>query len=414
MARRRVRARYQAGVVDRDRRFLLLFALANAGGVVAYVPLLTLILPDRITELAGDARIEWLSAVAFFGAIAASVGNIAFGWASDVFGSRRSWFGAGLVLTIVSYALVYLANTQFEIICAIVAYQLALNMMLSPMMAWAADKVPDGDKGFLGGMLAAGPPIGALAGVLATAPMMTAGWPQLAVVCLLIAVLAVPLLSVRPPPLQHVEPSPQDRRSVLRLDFTIIWASRLLVQVAGGVLFVFLLYFFESLPEPVTQSQVAQISAFTLLGAFPLTLLLGRISDRFGPRKPFLFGSAIAGAGGLVLMAVAEDLFHATVGYALFSCATAIFLSLHSAYAMQLLPSPHRRGRDMGVMNLTNTLPSIVAPVLAVWLVPGRGFGPLLVVLAGALVVAAICVLLVRTDAQGVAGRAKPLPILGP
>ena len=144
-----------------------------------------------------------------------------------------------------------------------------------------------------------------------------------------------------------------------------------------------------------------------MLVAFPLTVLLGRISDRLGPRKPFLFASAVAGAGGLALMASGTDLTHAAAGYALFSCATAIFLSLHSAYAMQLLPSPRRRGRDMGVMNLTNTLPAILAPILALWLVPGRGFGLLLTVLAGALVIAAICVLLVRTDAQGVAAAAK-------
>jgi hypothetical protein len=61
----------------------------------------------------------------------------------------------------------------------------------------------------------------------------------------------------------------------------------------------------------------------------------------------------------------------------------------------------------MGLMNLTNTLPAFISPALAMWLVPGRGFGLLLLVLAGALVVAAICVALVRTDAQGVAARAK-------
>jgi MFS family permease len=195
--------------------------------------------------------------------------------------------------------------------------------------------------------------------------------------------------------------------SSLRLDFGIIWTARLLVQIAGSVLFVFLLYFFQSLPTPATQNQVARISAVTLLIAFPLTLMLGRISDRLGPRKPFLVGSALAGAVGLGLMSLSDDLPFAIAGYTLFSCATTIFLSLHNAYAMQLLPSPNRRGRDMGLMNLTNTLPAFVSPALAMWLVPGRGFGLLLLVLAGALVVAAICVALVRTDAQGVAARAK-------
>jgi hypothetical protein len=54
----------------------------------------------------------------------------------------------------------------------------------------------------------------------------------------------------------------------------------------------------------------------------------------------------------------------------------------------------------MGILNLTNTLPSIIAPLLAIWLVPGRGFSLLLTVLAGMLVLSALCVALVRTDQQ--------------
>ena len=408
MARRRLPERYQRRVADRDRRFLFLFALANAGGVVAYVPLLTLILPARISELAGDGRIEWLSAVAFFGAIGASVGNVLFGWASDVVGGRRTWAAAGLGLTLASYVLIFVADTEFEIVTAVFLYQVVLNMMLAPMTAWAADRVPDEDKGLLGGMLAAGAPVGALAGVLATASAFTDDVARLAVVCTLILAFVSPLLVlVAAPEVGRQEPAESQPRPGLRLDFGIIWTARLLVQIAGSVLFVFLLYFFQSLPTAATQNQVARISAVTLLIAFPLTLMLGRISDRLGPRKPFLVGSALAGAMGLALMSFGNGLPFAIAGYALFSCATAIFLSLHNAYAMQLLPSPSRRGRDMGLMNLTNTLPAFISPALAMWLVPGRGFGLLLLVLAGALVVAAICVALVRTDAQGVAARAK-------
>ena len=375
---------------------------------MAYVPLLTLILPARISELAGDGRIEWLSAVAFFGAVGASAGNVLFGWASDVVGGRRAWTAAGLGLTVASYVLIFVADTEFEIVTAVFLYQVVLNMMLAPMTAWAADRVPDEDKGLLGGMLAAGAPVGALAGVLATASVLTNDGSRLAVVCALILVLVAPLLTlVRSPVISNQEETQPRHRPGLRIDFGIIWTARLLVQIAGSVLFVFLLYFFQSLPTPATQNQVARISAVTLLIAFPVTLMLGRISDRLGPRKPFLVGSALTGAIGLALMSFSDDLSFAIAGYAVFSCATAIFLSLHNAYAMQLLPSPARRGRDMGLMNLTNTLPAFVAPGLAMWLVPGRGFGLLLIVLAGALVVAAICVALVRTDAQGVAARAK-------
>ena len=84
--------------------FLLLFALAWVGAAIAYVPFLTILLPVRIEALAAAsgvaaAPVRWLSTLAFAGAIAASAGNIAFGWASDLVGSRRTWVAAGLVLS---------------------------------------------------------------------------------------------------------------------------------------------------------------------------------------------------------------------------------------------------------------------------------------------------------------------------
>ena len=75
----------ETGEANRQRSgFLLLYALAVAGGSIAYVPLLTLLLPGRIAELAGSDGISWIAYLAFAGAICASVANIAFGWASDL------------------------------------------------------------------------------------------------------------------------------------------------------------------------------------------------------------------------------------------------------------------------------------------------------------------------------------------
>ena len=77
-------------------RFLWLYALAWAGGAIAYVPFLTILLPIRITAVAGEENIRWLAYITFSGAIAASVGNILFGSLSDRIGSRRGWIATGL------------------------------------------------------------------------------------------------------------------------------------------------------------------------------------------------------------------------------------------------------------------------------------------------------------------------------
>jgi hypothetical protein len=59
-----------------------------------------------------------------------------------------------------------------------------------------------------------------------------------------------------------------------------------------------------------------------------------------------------------------------------------VFLSLHSGQTLRVLPNSGRRGRDLGLFNLTNTLPSIIMPVLALAIVPGQGFPVLLRLLA--------------------------------
>jgi MFS family permease len=370
--------------------------------VIAYVPLLTLLLPHRMAAVAGGAHVEWLGVATLVGAAVASLANIAFGWASDVRGTRRLWAAGGLGLTIVSYGLLYAAASPIAIVVAVAAYQVALNMLLAPLAAWAADVVPDRRKGVLGGLLGAGPLMGALAGVIVTLPLLSATWLRMTALCLLMLVLTVPLLLFRTAGYSEapVAEGSAPRRATARADFFLLWLARLLVQVSGNVLFAFLFYYFQTLPDAPSQADVARLYALPLLLAFPLGLVAGALSDRVGRRKPFLVVAAAAAAVGLGLMASATELVPSALGYILFGCASNAFLALQSGYAMQLLPSPAHRGRDLGIFNLANTLPALVAPLLAIWLVPGRGFGPLLALLAALMALAGAVIVFVRHDAQ--------------
>lgn len=58
--------------------------------------------------------------------------------------------------------------------------------------------------------------------------------------------------------------------------------------------------------------------------------------------------------------------------YVGFRLATTVFLSLHSGQSLRVLSNPQRRGRDLGLFNLTNTVPSMIMPLLAVSIVPGE------------------------------------------
>lgn len=367
--------------------FLALFALAAAGGAVAYVPLLTVLLPQRIADLQGGEDVAALAQVSFLGAVMASIANIGVGMLSDRARVRRPFVIAGLVLSNALLLAVGTATSVAQIVVLVMVWQVALNLMLAPLMAWAGDCFPDEQKGVLGGALALSPALGALAGSLVTWDGLVAPPARLALVAVLVSALVLPAVllgkgRVRPAlvaPVPVAEASaPRAERVVLRM-----WAARLLVQVAEGGMFAFLLYWLRSIAPGYPENGAANIFSLVLVGAVPLSLLLGRWSDRHARPVVPLVAAALLCACGMLVMAAAQTLAWAIAGYVLFGLAAAVFLALHSGQTLRVLPAPQNRGRDLGVFNLTNTVPGMVMPGLTVMLVPQFGYGALFVLFAG-------------------------------
>lgn len=385
---------------QQSKRFLYLYALAVSGGAVAYVPFLTILLPIKAMMLWGENALTLLAYAAFAGAIAASLANILFGWASDRTARRRPWIMAGMILSSVLLPAMQLATNPTMLILLIVCWQLGLNMMLAPLAAWAGDSVPDSQKGLLGGMLAFAPAFGALSGALVTLPGITAESERLMVVALLVVLMVTPVLILgRPvsiPQLmadktlddQAKENSRRSRGAVIRM-----WLARLFVQIAEASLFAFLLLWFRSVAPRFTENDTATIFAVVLGVAVIATLIVGRWSDRANcPILPLGICAGIA-AAGLLMMAVANSLPLAIAGYVVFGLSSSIFLALHSSQTLRVLPAPRTRGRDLGLFNLTNTVPSLIMPWLTLAMVPVYGFDALFFLLAGLATVAAILLL---------------------
>lgn len=368
---------------------MLLYALAWAGGAVAYVPLLTVLLPGRVSLVAGNDAVDWLAYVSFVGAIGASIANIGFGWLSDILKNRNSvalvgWFVSSALL--LSFGSIERLSTLLMVIGF---WQLSLNMMLSPLAAWAGDCVPDHQKGQLGGLLAIAPATGALAGAFVTLPGLAAEQERLWLLVLIISVLVLPaLLLGRPrhfPELMADASSARasaERRPKVNSIVMRMWIARLLIQITEIALITYLFLWLRSLSDTVSQSMTALTYSIVLLVGIPVALLAGRWAD--SSNKPIvpLMASAALVSLGLLIMAASRTIAFALTGYFIFGVAGAVFLALHSAQTLRVLPRPTRRGRDLGIFNLTNTLPSIIMPGLTLAMVPYFGFAGLFFLLA--------------------------------
>ena len=369
--------------------FLLLLALAVAGGAVAYVPFLTVLLPVKIAQLTGSDDVASLAYATFAGAIVASFANIGFGWLSDRLGGRPPWIFAGMIISSTLLVIIGRTDNVTSLIIAIMLWQLGLNMMLGPLTAWAGDCVPDTQKGLLGGLFAFAPALGALAGATVTIPGLADAAMRLVIVALLVLGMVTPVLLLgrrrELPELmtpreiaQQSEEAPWRTRSAVAR----MWTARLLVQVAEAGLFAFLLFWLRSLSPGYGEDSAARIFSIVLAIAVPLALAVGRWSDkRSRPILPLAL-AAICSSAGLVIMALASSLAAAIAGYLFFGIASILFLSLHTGQTLRVLRSPENRGRDLGFFNLTNTVPSLIIPWLTLSLVPFFGFSGLFWLLA--------------------------------
>jgi len=209
------------------------------------------------------------------------------------------------------------------------------------------------------------------------------------------AALALPLLAMRA---RTGDPAPPAAQRRDKRDIVIASLARLLVQLACATLGLYLLYYFQTL-RPGGRGTAAWVGSVLMLSyliPLPAALLAGRWSDRLGRRRPFQCVAALVGAAGLAGMAGAANAWQGAAAFCLFSAGTAVFLSLNTTFAMQLLPRPDRRGRDLGLVNLANTLPAMIGTLLVWQLATPGDFTAVLVAFAALTAAGGLAILAVR------------------
>ncbi|MFD1787901.1 MFS transporter [Sphingomonas floccifaciens] len=385
----------------RTRSFLILYAIATAGSVIAYSPFLVLVLPGRVSVLAGGEDVRWLGLILLAGSIAASIGGVAVGMASDWTRRRRIWIGGGLVATVGLLPVLGRIDHITMLLVTVMVWQVALNSILIPLAAWAADRMPPDQAGRLGGWLALAPVVGAWSGLL-LAGVDGQVADRLWLVALVAAAMIAPIL-VSTDRVTGQSPAPETTHPPAMVARRM-WAARLLVQVAAGGPSSYLLFWLRSVEPRIAGAQVTTLFALGLTAAAVLATVLGRWIDRHGRPMRMLAGSAIGAGVGLAAMAGTTGWVAAVLAYLLFATASAAFLALHSGQTLRILPDPRRHGRHIGWFNLTNTLPTIIVPMLAIGIIPPFGYSGLFLLSAGLCAVAALIL-------AGEASRSAPPPL---
>lgn len=388
--------------------FVTLYALAQVGAFVAFVPMLNLLLPLKAAALDSAGKAVLLSQVSLVGAVVAGLANLAAGALSDAtrgpWGRRRPWILVGALGVAASHGLVLIAPGVWTLVAAFMAFQLTLNLMFAPLNAVLADRVPDRQKGAVAALQGLALPLAGLFSAVVLALGLSSLDHRMLATAVVVPALILPFVFLTRDGPSDAAPPARPRLSLSALadrDFALAFLSRLLVQVSITLNVLYLLFYLQDvalLPASGSaEGAFGRLQAAGTLAGLAVGFGGGLLSDRLGRRRLFVMMGGLLMAGGAALM-VAQPAWPAPLlAQIAFGAGLGLYSTVDIALVAEVLPTRADAGRDLGVMNLAITLPQVAAPLIGLSLVAGaagdmRGVFAVAAVfaLAGALVVSGI------------------------
>ncbi|MDH6499411.1 MFS transporter [Streptomyces sp. SAI-149] len=336
------------------------------------------------TGMSKETLLAWVTGV---GAVVSLAANPFFGALSDLttarWGRRSPWIVAGAAGGALSLLVLAGAGGLWLMMLGWCLVQLTLNAAFAAVTAAVPDRVPRLQRGAVGGWIGAAQILGAVVGTgLATAAGgIAAGYAACAVFTL--AGVLPYVLRHRDLRLAATDRPPWSWRSFARgfwlsprrhPDFAWAWLTRFLINLSNALVILYLLYYLrDRLHHDDPEQGVLILTAVDSVALLATVVVGGVWSDRVGRRKPFVRWSGVLMAVATGLLAVWQTWPSAIIVAALLGVGLGVFMSVDFALMTDVLPKALDRGKDLGVINVANSLPQVAAPALAAPIVTHLG-----------------------------------------
>ena len=382
-------------------RWIAFFAIAWLGIWMAQLAPVQKLLPEQIT--AQLKTTYWVDNVVAFGIISGISGVCAIiaypltGALSDRttsrFGRRRPWMVIGTIVFAISLILL---GAQTTIVGIGVFWSLALTgfcILTAALTATISDQVPVNQRGYVSGWLSAPQAIGIILGVMLVTYVFVGTLLGYTAMAVFLVVLVTPFLFLPDAVLPAELKEKMTARGVVQSlwisprehpDFGWTLLSRILVNFGNAFGTTMLLYFLQfGLNDKHADDDLLTLILIYMIFVIIASLVLGRLSDRLGRRKVFVFASSALQGAAALMLAFLPDLTVAMVAAGLLGLGYGCFLSVDQALATQVLPDPESRGKDLGIMNIATAVPQAIAPLIGAGVVAMMGGFTGLFVLSG-------------------------------
>jgi MFS family permease len=372
---------------------IIVLSLANLGIWTAFFTPIQFLLPLQVEGLTPDSKETSLSLVLTLGALVSLVSNPLAGALSDRTGSRlgrrRPWVLWSSVAAVAVLVLLPIAPVVGALALGWAMAQLTLNASYAAVTAIIPDRVPVSQRGTVSAVVGAAQPMGVMVGALIVSLIPQTGvevgseqvggqgprYVAVAVVLALTAALFVwrmkdaPLDSSRIPVLEwgpFVKGFWVDPRR--HPDFGWVWITRFLVVLGNAFVTTYLLFFARDVLELApteADTTVAGILTFYIVALLIFALVVGPLSDRVGKVRVFVMVASLIIAASLVILAFSRDIGMVTLAAVVMGAGFGAYTAVDLALISRVLPRPEDRAKDLGVVNIANALPQVLAPVVA-------------------------------------------------
>jgi MFS family permease len=145
------------------------------------------------------------------------------------------------------------------------------------------------------------------------------------------------------------------------------------------------------------QGQTVLIALYAV-GTILTAVVFGILSDRVGKRKVFVIAATGVMAVAAVIMAFFPVFPAAMLAAVILGLGYGMYLGVDQALITQVLPRAVDRGRDLGVINIANSAPQVLAPVIAAPIVTSAtGYTGLYLLTAAVTLLSAVLVTRIRS-----------------
>ncbi|MBP2642830.1 MAG: major facilitator superfamily 1 [Firmicutes bacterium] len=321
------------------------------------------------------------------GVFAGYLGGVVSDRTTLTFGRRRTWILAGFLSA--AACLIALGATR-DVDKIVIYWCLAvfcLNFSSTSVVALIPDQVEEGRRGTISGLIGQFIPIGMVSGMglmtLLNNLPIAAKFNVIAGIAAVGSIICC-LLVKDSPARRNVTNEVQEKHTIGELLGKLYPSPRKYPAFSWGVLNRFLLSaaFASQMLSTLYLIQKFNISpdAVTEVAALNMTLQMvvsanasflgGVISDMFRKQKPFVVGSALVVAIGILMLTFAPSLAYVYIGNAILGIGMGIYAAVDMALNSRILPSTKDAAKDFGIMNIIGVLAqplvmAIASPVLA-------------------------------------------------